>query len=95
MTTRKSFTEIDKSGYNKESGERTSFTKKAFIIALFCVLFAVLYTLVTSKPYSGKIEPITVRNVFIDVDGDGALDFVTYIEYVPNSTSSIVFPDGQ
>ena len=44
---------------------------------------------------SGKVEPITVRNIFIDVDGDGSLDFVTYIEYVPNSTSSIVFPDGQ
>ena len=89
----KSFIETQKNGQNK--GEEISFGKKAFIFALLCILVAVLYMAITNNGYSGKIEPITVKNIFLDVDGDGALDFVTYIEYVPNSTSSIAFPNGQ
>ena len=90
----KSLIENQKTGQSKTNDE-PSFAKKVFAFVLILIVIAVLYVFATGNSLSGKLEPITVRNIFIDVDGDGALDFVTYIEYVPNSTSSIVFPDGQ
>ena len=94
MATRKSFVETGMSEQAKNN-ERTISGKNIFYLCLVLIFIWAVYMAFTNNSLSGKVEPITVRNIFTDVDGDGALDFVTYIEYVPNSTSSIVFPDGQ
>lgn len=94
MAARKSFVETDAPGQAKND-ERLISGKNIFIFCLVLIFIWAMYMAVIGGGLSGKVEPITARNIFIDVDGDGSLDFVTYIEYVPNSTSSIVFPDGQ
>ena len=94
MATRKSFVEANTTEQAKNNGRSIS-GKYIFIFCLVLIFIWAMYMAVTDNSLSGKIEPITVKNVFLDVDGDGSLDFVTYIEYVPNSTSSIVFPNGQ
>ena len=94
MATRKSFVETGAEAQAKNNG-RTVSGKTLFLLCLVFIFIWAMYMAFTGNSLSGKIEPITVKNIFLDVDGDGALDFVTYIEYVPNSTSSIVFPNGQ
>lgn len=94
MATRKSLVETG-APEQARNNERIVSGKNILIFCLVLIFIWAMYMAVTDGGLSGKVEPITVRNIFIDVDGDGSLDFVTYIEYVPNSTSSIVFPDGQ
>lgn len=94
MAARKSFVETG-TPEQARNNERIVSGKNIFIFCLVLIFIWAMYMAVIDGGLSGKVEPTTVRNIFIDVDGDGSLDFVTYIEYVPNSTSSIVFPDGQ
>ena len=94
MTTRKSFIDDDKVNAVK-CDARSSFGKNVFLIAMLLIIIAMLYMAISGNGPAGEIEPIIAKNIFLDVDGGGALDFVTYIEYVPNNPSSIVFPDGQ
>lgn len=70
-----------------EKAKGLNFNKIFAILAVFIVIIW-LYVMLEKGDNVKQPETIKLENIFIDVDGDGKVDFVPYIEYVPNNPQS-------
>lgn len=71
--------------------ESMSNGKRIFLVICVIGILVMLYLAVTynSNP---SLEITKATNLFIDVDGDGKVDYVKYIEFISNNPARQAFP---
>ena len=64
---------------------RTKQWRNAFLVMVAIALLAIAYMYIMSAPSTHAVEEVrleTKEDFFVDIDGDGDLDYVHYVQFI-------------
>jgi hypothetical protein len=72
--------------------QRVTIKKILLVLALVIFLSGIVYGLTNASSFMSTLPVVKVENVFVDMNGDGVLDFVPYAEVVINKGNLTASP---
>ena len=67
--------------------KRVSIKRILLVFALVIFLSGIVYGITNASSFMSTLPVVKVENVFVDINGDGIVDFVPYAEVVINKGS--------
>lgn len=72
--------------------KKISIKRILLVLALVIFLSGIVYGLTNASSFMSTLPVVKVENVFVDMNGDGVLDFVPYAEVVVNTGTPNLSP---